>query len=125
LCSAKKVIERRQNAHDRVWKSVNSQGAADNFRISSELPLPQSIAEDRDLRTLPGFLLGTELSAQKDRDTQGCKESRSNVPAPHLFGFAYAFQVQERRKVSRSGHRLEQPALLAIVRKVRRRDTLA
>src|SRR5207249_633693 len=58
-------------------------------------------------------------------NAKGGKEPRRHRAARDLLGFASGLQIEKRRRVGRRGHALEGRGLIAVVRKVRRRDALA
>ena len=105
----------RHHANDFVPVVVHQDRPADDGGVAAETPLPESVADDHDLRTGAVFLVGERPAALR-RHAEDAEEIRRDQPAEHLLGLSVAGQA--RCRAARGGDVLEgtiQPAPLVVI----------
>jgi hypothetical protein len=78
---------RRQNADNRQAGAVHPDGAPDDVPIAAEIPLPQSIPEDRHLRQIHLLIRGNKVPPEQRTHTQAVKETGGGDGSEHLLRF--------------------------------------
>src|SRR5215469_4447244 len=78
LCLAYQWKVGRQHSNDGQALSIQTYVAANNLRITTEVPLPDPIAENRDLGRSHLLVVFLEVAPEQQRDAQSSKEARRN-----------------------------------------------
>jgi hypothetical protein len=92
-----KSERRRHHANHREWQAVHVDHAADDASISSKLPLPKAVSEERHVILARCVLLVPEGAAEHGGHTDQIREGGADPHAGRALGERTLVEVEEQR----------------------------
>src|SRR5258708_13208068 len=113
---------RRQNTDKRKATDFHPDGAPDDIWIAAEIPLPQSIPEDGNLRQIHLLIRGKKVPPEQRTHTQAIKEIGRRDGGEHLLRFIPG-EIRQVRSVAHGRKPVEGSIAPPVVPEIQRRNS--